>query len=125
MFKGMCYIFLILGFLLFFNKDPLFCVVIVAVAVGLYAFFKLRKRGKGTSSGVLSGFLSSRSLLPSRQNEDISQLMKFMVVQQMLSASQQPSPTPTLTTEEKKVPDPNEEDELEKEKQAILKLLED
>jgi len=120
MFKGMCYIVLIVGFLLFFNKDPIFCTMIVGGGIGIYAFFKLRKK-RNSSSSKSFGFFSKTPTIQTQQSSDMSDLMMVIAMQQMLSSQKSDNiPINNIRTEK------NELDEkLNNKKQQILDLLEE
>lgn len=120
MFKGMCYIVLIVGFLMFFNKDPVFCIVIVGGGVGIYAYFKLRKRESTTSSG--NGGFFSKSPVSQPQSDGLKDIMMFMAMQQMFSDSQHHN---SIIKVKEDSNSKENENSLSRKKQEILELFEE
>jgi hypothetical protein len=123
MIKGFCYLFLILGFLLFFNKDPVFCIIIVGGGLGLYVLFKVRKK-EGSSHGGGSGFFSRNIQPQNEQSETMKNLMMFMAMQQMFS-SQPQNTIPLAKRNSVEVSDEKTNGKYDKDKQEILQLLEE
>lgn len=120
MFKGMCYIVLIVAFLLFFNKDPVFCTMIVGGGVGIYAFFKLRKK-RNSSSSKSFGFFSKNPPIQTQQSSDIRDLMMLIAMQQMFSSQKSDNiPINNIKTEKNGL-----DEKSNKKKQQILDLLEE
>jgi 5-bromo-4-chloroindolyl phosphate hydrolysis protein len=54
--KGMCYIVLIIAFLMFYQREPIFTIIIIGIVAGLYLFFRSRKSSSRRRRG---GFFSS------------------------------------------------------------------
>ncbi|TFF97004.1 MAG: hypothetical protein EU547_05560 [Promethearchaeota archaeon] len=104
---------------MFFNKDPIFCIIIVGGAIGLYAFFRLRKKN-GTSSGKIGGFFSRNENRTLNQNNNLNDLVIYMAMQQMLNSQQQNS-----FHIKSELNNEREENTLEREKEEIIKLLEE
>ncbi len=81
--KGMCYIVLIIAFLMFYQREPVFTVIIIGLAVGLYLFFKSRR---SSSRGRGRGFLSALTgRANNQQDRNIDNMLTLMMVQQLFS----------------------------------------
>ncbi|MFX1470623.1 MAG: hypothetical protein ACFFB8_18405, partial [Promethearchaeota archaeon] len=66
--KGLCYIVLIIGFFLFYQQNPVYAVVIFALFVGVFIFFKSRK---SSSSGGIFRFLSGKKAQQDNRMNDL------------------------------------------------------
>jgi len=81
--KGMCYIILIVAFLMFYQREPVFSIIIIGIAIALYLFFK---SWKSSSRGRRGGFLST---ITGRENDsqekNIEDLITLMLLQQLFS----------------------------------------
>ena len=78
--KGDCFLILAVAFLMYFQKEPVFTVIILGIGIAVYLFFKARKSGKGIS-GLFGG-----NELPNQQDK-MNDLMTLIVFQQLLSNS--------------------------------------
>jgi len=77
--KGYCFLILAVAFLMYFQKDPIFTVIILGIGVAVYLFFKARKNGKG-----LTGLFGGSS---AGQQDKMNDLMTLIVFQQLISNS--------------------------------------
>ncbi|MFX0034265.1 MAG: hypothetical protein ACFE9I_01330 [Candidatus Hermodarchaeota archaeon] len=112
--KGLCYIVLIIGFFLFYQQNPVYAVVIIALFVGVFIFFKSRK--SSSSSGIFR-FLSGKQ---SEQDNRMNDLITFMMIQQLFS-SDNASKTPSHNEHEQN----QKESYIDKTKREIQSLLND
>jgi len=112
--KGFCYIVLVIGFFLFFQKSPMYAIVIIGIFIGVYLFYKSR-----TSSG--SGVLSFLSGSKNSQDTKVDDLITLMMVQQLMNTNHNSgnnNSTPHSKDEERI-------EKIEKTKQDILRSLEE
>jgi len=80
--KGLCYVALILIFIMFYKTNPMYCLVIVGLFVGVFIFFKSRKyRAKGATN--TQGILFRRHI--PQQNSNVNDFITFLILQQMMS----------------------------------------
>lgn len=110
--KGLCYIVLIVAFLMYFQQDPVFTVIIIVIGFGAYLFIKSRKK-LPSRSGFFS-FFSGK--VPQQQDNKMDDLITLVMLQQLLNSPQEIKPY-----------DPNEranEKSLERVKNEVLELLE-
>ena len=97
--------------MMYFQKEPVYTVVIIGIGIAVYIYFKSRK-GKG---GVFGKFLGGRS----EDSEDrMNDLMIFFMLQQMMNNSNQHHES--SDRQEK----PKKQDQFDKIKQEVLDLLE-
>jgi hypothetical protein len=75
--KGYCFLILAVAFLMYFQKEPIFTVVILATGFGVYLFIKAKKSGKG-----MFNFLSGNEH-PSQDR--MNDVITFLMLQQLLS----------------------------------------
>lgn len=110
--KFLCYLVLIVAFMMYYQQNPVYTIVIIAIGIGLYIFFKARK----SKNGVLSKFFGrDHSHLDDRMDDVIT---LFMLQQMFNSSSQNQSQGQKSKTKSAR------KEELEKRKQEILELLE-
>ena len=109
--KVLCYFVIIIAFMMYFQKEPVYTVVIIGIGIAVYIYFKSRK-GK---AGVFGKFLGGGST----DSEDrMNDLMIFFMLQQMMNNSDQRRES--SDRQEK----PKKQDQLDKIKQEVLDLLE-
>ena len=78
--KGYCFLILAVAFLMYFQKEPVFTIIILGIGIAVYLFFKARKSGKG-----IAGFFGGNEF-PNQQDK-MNDLMTLIVFQQLLSNS--------------------------------------
>ena len=78
--KGYCFLILAVAFLMYFQKEPVFTIIILGIGIAVYLFFKARKSGKG-----IAGFFGGNEL-PNQQDK-MNDLMTLIIFQQLLSNS--------------------------------------
>ncbi len=93
-----------------YQQNPMVVILIIAVGLGGYLFFKAKKNNPGSSLGI---FRSGN--MP--HNESIQDLTTFMLIQQLMG------PTGHSIGNEPIIPINRKEDEIDKTKNEILKLL--
>lgn len=110
--KFLCYLVLIVAFMMYYQQNPVYTIVIIAIGIGLYVFFKARKN----KSGILSKFFGRDHSVADDRMDD---LITLFMLQQMFNSSSQIQ----NRGQENKNKNTHKE-ELEKIKQEILELLE-
>ena len=78
--KGYCFLILAVAFLMYFQKEPVFTIIILGIGIAVYLFFKARKSGKG-----IAGFFGGNEF-PNQQDK-MNDLMTLIIFQQLLSNS--------------------------------------
>jgi hypothetical protein len=114
--KGMCYLILIIAFLMFYQREPIFSIIIIGIAIGLYLFFKSRK---SSSRGRRGGFFSAITGRANDSHEqNIDDMITLMMLQQLFSENS-PQPNRKIIETEQN----SDHAKLEKIKEDILALL--
>jgi hypothetical protein len=115
----MCYIVLIVAFLMFYQREPIFTIIFIGLAIGVYLFFKSRK---SSSRGGDRGFFSAITGRNNDQQErNIDDMITLMMLQQLFSnSSSLNSPQNAQNPKEKQDSD---EDEIQRIKEEVLSLL--
>ena len=116
--KSMCCVVLILAFLMYYQTNPVFTIVIVVVGLGVYIFYKSKISGTGSGSGV-SQFLSGRA--PQEDNRNIDDLVSLVMLQQLITSSPDDRTHGHLDQDLKKT----QKNRLETIQNEILELLDD
>lgn len=112
--KILCYFGIFVAFMLFYQKDPFFTIIILVISVGVYLFFKSRKNKKGFFGAFLSGRANT-------QDNQIDDLITLMILQQMFSNSNSNYNSNETTTSGRENP---KREDIDKIKDEILTLLE-
>ena len=119
--KGMCYIVLIIAFLMFYQREPVFSVIIIGIAIVLYLFFKSRK---SSSRGRRGGFLSA---ITGRENDsqekNIDDLITLMILQQLFSENSNKNVNQNM--DQVRSAKNSQELEMQKIKEEILDLFQE
>lgn len=97
--------------MMYFQKEPIYTVVIIGIGIGLYIYFKSRK-GK---TGVFGKFLGDRS---EDSDDRMNDLILFFMLQQMATNSSQQQESTKQQEKNKK------QDQIDKIKHEVLDLLE-
>jgi len=101
---------------MFYQREPVFSIIIICIAIGLYLFFRSRRSGrKKGRSGVISSLMGGNRL----QDGNLDDLITLMMVQQLFQESNNPVYSKTM----KKNHLSKREQELEKTKTEILDLF--
>ena len=75
--KIFLYLILVVAFLMFYQKNPIYAVIVMILLLGLYLFFKRRKHiGSGSGSGFFSG-----------KNHSQNDLIDLIFIQQLINSS--------------------------------------
>jgi len=82
--KGFCLVAVAVAMLIFYQKDPVYTLVIIGVGLFAYLFYKARKSGNGLLGVFMSGNQTS-------QDRNFDDLMALMMLQQLLSNNPQGS----------------------------------
>ena len=96
-----------------YQHNPVFTIVILVIAIGLYLFYKAKKGNSGLLRNLMSGSAASN------QNS-IEDLITFMVIQQMFNEL---DTSPSRNQNPSKIKQKEQEKIQEKTKQEILDLL--
>ena len=80
--KGFCIIAIIVAMLMFYQKEPLYTVIIIGVGVVIYLVYKAKKSG----NGLLGAFFSGNQ---SYQDSRLDDLIALMMLQQLSSTNPQ------------------------------------
>lgn len=80
--KGFCLIAIVVAMLMFYQKEPVYTVVIIGIGVVIYFVYKSKKSGKG----LLGGFFSGNQ---PQQDSRIDDLIALMMLQQLSSTNPQ------------------------------------
>jgi hypothetical protein len=78
--KGYCLIAVIIAMVVFYQKEPVYTVVIVGAGVALYLFYKAKKSGKG----LLGSFFGGNQ---AHQERNFDDLVALMMLQQLVSSN--------------------------------------
>ena len=80
--KGFCLIAIIVAMLMFYQKEPLYTVIIIGVGMVIYFVYKAKKSG----NGLLGAFFSGNQ---SHQDSRLDDLIALMMLQQLSSTNPQ------------------------------------
>ncbi len=93
--KGYCFLILAVAFLMYFQKEPVFTVIILAIGIVMYFFIKARKSGKG-----LFSFMGG-SMDP--QQDRMNDVITLLMLQQLISDTPKNQP-PSSVQKKQEVP---------------------
>ncbi len=106
--KFCCYLVLAVAALIYFQKNPIYTIVIIGLGFGLYFFVKTKKNG-----GPGGIFLGSRQF---EQQESFNTALSFLMLQQLLNDDRKEDSDQDASDRQK-------EDELDKHKREISELF--
>ena len=110
--KGFCLIAIVVTMLMFYQKEPLYTVVIIGIGVVIYFVDKAKKSGNGLLGTLFSGNQS-------QQDSRLDDLIALMMLQQLTSAnSQNNSATRQISEEARK-----RRETIDKTQKEMLDLL--
>ena len=116
--KIIIYFALIVAFLMFYQKNPVYTIVIICIALGTYFLYKSRKSNGNRYRGGFR-FLSGKSTY---QNDNMDDILMLLMIQQIFSPSFNSELAKSeLSTNEKQA----EESEIDTIKREMLELLGD
>ena len=98
--------------LMFYQKEPIYTLVIVGVGLALYLYYKAKKSGKGLFGSMFSGPQST-------QDSNINDLVSLIMLQQIISSNPQNNTASKHISEESK----KRREEIEKTQKEVLDLL--
>ena len=110
--KGYCLIAIVVAMLMFYQKEPVYTIVIVGVGLTLYMYYKAKKSGKGLLGSFFSGPQSS-------QERNFDDLIVLMMLQQLISSNPQNNTASKQISKESK----KHREEIEKTQKEVLDLL--
>ena len=116
--KVVIYFALIVGFLMFYQTNPMYTIVIICIVLGTYLFYRSRRGNRGNSKGG-NRFLSGGT---NPQNDNMDDLITLMMIQQLFSPSPGSESLRYQLPNDKKQ---DEESEIDKTKREVLELLGD
>ncbi len=117
--KILCYFVLFIAFFVYYQQEPMFTLIVVALMIGVYLFFKVKKQGLGLN--FTRGIFGSGAV---PMSDSSSNLLPLILYQQAFLGNSVPSSTPS-----KEVADIEQEEEKERlkkideTKNRILQLL--
>ncbi|NHJ19642.1 MAG: hypothetical protein EAX91_01775 [Candidatus Lokiarchaeota archaeon] len=110
--KGYCLIAVAIVMLIFFQKEPVYTVIIVGTGLAIYLYYKAKKSGKGVVGSFFSGQQSA-------QDRNFDDLLTLMMLQQLVSSNPQNNTASKQISEESR----KRRDEIEKTQREVLDLL--
>ena len=110
--KGFCLVAVVIAMLMFYQKEPVYTLVIIGVGLLVYLFYKARKSGNGLLGVFMSGNQTS-------QDRNFDDLMALMMLQQLLSNNSQDSGASREILEENQ----KRREEIDKIQGEVLDLL--
>jgi len=113
--KGYCYIALVISFFIFYQQNPMYALVMIALFIIVYIYFKSRRAG--SSSGKF-GFFGGRG--NQAHDSRMDDLITLIMVQQLLNFSS-PDTDNHMYEDSKK----SRKEQIEKTQQEVLELLEE
>jgi len=111
--KGFCLIAVVVAMLMFYQKEPVYTLVIIGVGLFFYLFYKAKKSGNGLLGTFMSGNQTS-------QDRNFDDLMALIMFQQLLSNNSQGSSASQAISEESQ----KCREEIDKIQKEVLELLE-
>ena len=114
--KGFCLVAVVVAMLMFYQKEPVYTLVIIGVGLFFYLFYKARKNGGGNGKGLLGAFMSGNQTSQDRNFDD---LMALIMLQQLLSNNPQGSSASREISEESQ----KRREEIDKIQREVLDLL--
>lgn len=110
--KIFCYAILVVAFLLFFQKDPFFALIILGV---IFSLFLLVRKRKHSSGNAITSFLSGKEHV---QTSQLNNVVMVLALDKLLNTSKEDD----LTKNKKKSLERKKQ--IENMKQEIMELLE-
>ena len=110
--KGFCLVAVVVAMLMFYQKEPVYTLVIIGVGLFFYLFYKARKSGNGLLGVFMSGNQTS-------QDRNFDDLMALIMLQQLLSSNPQSSSASRDISEESQ----KRREEIDKTQKEVLDLL--
>ena len=98
--------------LMFYQKEPVYTLIIIGVGLFFYLFYKARKSGNGLLGAFMSGNQTS-------QDRNFDDLMALIMLQQLLSNNPQGSSASREISEESQ----KRREEIDKIQREVLDLL--
>ncbi len=110
--KGFCLVAVVVAMLMFYQKEPVYTLVIIGVGLFFYLFYKAKKSGNGLLGTFMSGNQTS-------QDRNFDDLMALIMLQQLLSNNPQGSSASREISEESQ----KRREEIDKIQREVLDLL--
>lgn len=109
---GYCLIAIVIAMLMFYQREPVYTLIIAGAGLTLYLYYKAKKSGKGGIDSFFSGPQSS-------QERNFDDLIALMMLQQLISSNPQTNTASKQISEESK----KRREEIEKIQKEVLDLL--
>ncbi|GAH04863.1 unnamed protein product [marine sediment metagenome] len=103
---------IVIAMLMFYQKEPVYTLVICGVGLTLYLYYKAKKSGKGLLGSFFSGPQSS-------QERNFDDLVALMMLQQLISSNPQTNTASKQISEDSR----KRKEEIEKTQKEVLDLL--
>ena len=110
--KGFCLAAVVVAMLMFYQKEPVYTLIIIGVGLFFYLFYKARKSGNGLLGVFMSGNQTS-------QDRNFDDLMALIMLQQLLSNDPQSSSVSREISNESQ----KRREEVDKIQREVLDLL--
>ncbi|MHA2287513.1 MAG: hypothetical protein ACXABG_01875 [Promethearchaeota archaeon] len=107
-----CLIAIVIAMLMFYQKEPVYTLIIVGVGLALYVYYKAKKSGRG----VLGSFFSGPQ---STQERNFDDLIALIMLQQLVSSNPQTNVASKQISEDSR----KRKEEIDKTRKEILELL--
>ncbi|MFX0074354.1 MAG: hypothetical protein ACFE96_02855 [Candidatus Hermodarchaeota archaeon] len=110
--KSYCLIAIVIAMLMFYQKEPVYTLIIVGVGLALYLYYKAKKSGKGGLGALFGGQQSA-------QDRNFDDLVTLLMLQQLISSNPRSSTASEQISEESR----KRREEIEKTQKEVLELL--
>jgi hypothetical protein len=110
--KSYCLIAIVIAMLMFYQKEPVYTLIIVGVGLALYLYYKAKKGGKGIIGSFFSGQQTS-------QDRNFDDLVTLLMLQQLITSNPQSNTAAKQISEESR----KRREEIEKTQREVLDLL--
>jgi len=107
-----CLVAIVIAMLMFYQKEPVYTLVICGVGLTLYLYYKAKKSGKGLLGSFFSGPQSS-------QERNFDDLVALMMLQQLISSNPQTNTASKQISEDSR----KRREAIEKTQKEVLDLL--
>lgn len=112
--KGFCLVAVVVAMLMFYQREPVYTLIIIGVGLFFYLFYKARKSGNG--NGLLGAIMGGNQ---SSQDRNFDDLMALIMLQQLLSNNPQGSSASMEISKENQ----KRREEIDKTQREVLDLL--
>ncbi len=110
--KGFCLIAIVVAMLMFYQREPIYTIIIIGIGLVIYIFYKSRKGGKG----IMGAFFSGNQ---SQHDGRMDNLITLMMLQQLSSTSSQGNSASHQISEDAR----KRREAIDKTQKEVLELL--